>query len=110
MGRGRYSETPGGAEAVVSRVVLAPTGAVEALEPYVAEVLTAIKEILDVRAVLITDESCLSDMFDCFRDRSKDPELYARFSERLGISLDPGNEDDHYIVKIARRIKLERNG
>jgi len=87
-------------------IVPASQAAVDELAPYVDRVLAAVEEILDIGDAWVSDESYLSDFF-ATRDSAEDAQLYARFSEKLGITLDPGNPDDRYIVKIARRLKQQ---
>lgn len=88
-----------------TKIVPAPQDAIEDLRPYVDRILVVITELFDVSGAWVSDESCLSDFFDFFRDRSLDQQLYDQVGERLGIALDRANQDDHYIVKIALRLK-----
>lgn len=87
-------------------VVMASRDVVEALNPYVARVLTAVKTVFGVAGdVWVSDESCLSDFFEGNRDRSQDQLLYDQVGEKLGIPLDRADDDDHSIVKIALKLK-----
>jgi hypothetical protein len=77
------------------------TDGVVALAPYVNRVLRAIAVICDepnFSKAFVTDESWLSD-FTLTR------EDYPRLSEALGIQLDPSNDDDHVIYRIAAKLK-----
>lgn len=90
-----------------TKIVLASQASVEALQPYTDRVMDAVRNVTDIGgAVWISDESCLSDFFDFYRDRSQDQTLYDRVGEMLGVSLDRANDDDHFIVKIALKVKL----
>lgn len=62
---------------------MAPQDAVDALKPYVDRVLRAVKDVSGIKGeVWISDESCLSDFFDCFRDRSQDQLLYDQIGQK----------------------------
>jgi hypothetical protein len=83
------------------KIELAATDAVNALEPYVARVLRAIAAVCDepgFASALVTDESWLSD-FALTREE------YPRLSELLGVPLDPTNDDDNVIYRIAAKLK-----
>jgi hypothetical protein len=89
-----------------TKVVMAPQDAIEGLKLYVDRVLATVKDAAGIKCdAWISDESCLSDFFDCFRDRSKDQSLYDQIGQKLGIPLDRSNDDDHYIVKVALKLK-----
>ena len=89
-----------------TKIVMAPQDTVNGLRLYVDRVMAVVKDISGIRGdVWISDESCLSDFFDCFRDRSQDQFLYGQIGEKLGIPLDRANEDDHFIVKVALKLK-----
>jgi hypothetical protein len=83
------------------KIELAPTSAIDALAPYVDRVLRAIAVVCDEPDfvdALITDESWLSD-FTLTR------EDYPRLAELLGVPLDPSNDDDNVIYRIAAKLK-----
>jgi len=89
-----------------TKVVMASQDAVLDLGPYVDRVLAAVNDVTGVGdGAWVSDESCLSDFFDTFRDRSQDQRLYAQVGDKLGIQLDRANDDDHFIVRIAHKLK-----
>jgi hypothetical protein len=89
---------------------MASQDAVDALKPYVDRVLRAVKDVSGIKSeVWVSDESCLSDFFECFRDRSQDHLLYNQIGQKLGIPLDRFNEDDHFIVRVALKLKRCEN-
>lgn len=93
-----------------TKIVMASQDAVADLRPYVDRVLAVVKDVTGIGGdVWISDESCLSDFFDCFRDRSQDQLLYDQVGEKLGIPLDRANDDDHFIVRVALKLKRCEN-
>ena len=88
-----------------TRIVAASQEAIGDLQPYVDSVLTALKKVCDVEGAWVSDASCLSDFFDFFRDRSQDQRLYDQIGEELGVPLERANADDHFIVRIALKLK-----
>jgi len=85
---------------------MARQDAVDALKPYVDRVLRAVNDVSGIKSeAWVSDESCLSDFFDYFRDRSQDQLLYDQIGQKLGILLDRSNEDDHFIVRVALKLK-----
>jgi hypothetical protein len=87
------------------KIVMAPKDAVEDLKPYVDRILVVVKDVFGIRNAWISDESCLSDFFDGNRDRTQDQRLFDQIGALLGLRLDRTNDDDNYIVKIARKLK-----
>jgi len=89
------------------KIELAATNAVDALAPYVDRVLRAIAVVCDEPGfadALVTDESWLSD-FSLTKDD------YTRLFDALGVSLDPTNDDDRVIYRVAAKLKeRERRG
>lgn len=90
-----------------TNVVMASQDVVGNLKPYVDRVLAVVKNVTGVggAVVWVSDESCLSDFFDSVRDRSQDQRLYDQVGEKLGIPLDCSNDDDHFIVRVALKLK-----
>lgn len=89
-----------------TKIVMASQDAVNALKLYVDRVLIAVKDVTGIKGeIWISDESCLSDLFNGSRDRSQDQFLYDQIGERLGILLDRANDDDHFIVRVALKLK-----
>lgn len=88
-----------------TRVEFASREAVDRLQPYVDRVCRVVERVFDFEDVWISDESCLSDFFPRDRDRSLDQALYDRVGRELGIRLDAGVDDDHVLVRIARRLQ-----
>jgi hypothetical protein len=85
-----------------AEIKLAPVDVVEALQPYVDRVVYALKELCGISSLWVSDESCVSDVMCDGSD-----EEYAALGRALGIALDRTNEDDQYIVRIARRLKQQ---
>ena len=90
-----------------SRVVLENQTTVESLEPYITRIITALNEYFGVEVAFVSDASCFSDFFEAFRDKTDDPKIYRELGEKIGIPLDYANADDHVIMKVARRLKLQ---
>lgn len=89
-----------------TKVVMASQDAILELSPYVDRVLVAIKDVTGIGgAAFISDGSCLSDFFDHTRDRSQDQSLYDQIGAKLGISLNCANDDDHFIARVALKLK-----
>jgi hypothetical protein len=89
-----------------TKVVMASQNAVDDLRPYVDRVLAAVKDVTGIGgAAFISDESCLSDFFDFYRDRSQDQLLYDQIGAILNIPLDRANDDDHFIARVALKLK-----
>jgi hypothetical protein len=89
-----------------TKVVMASQDAINELSPYVDHVLAAIKDVTGIGgATFVSDESCLSDFFAFGRDRSQDQRLYDQIGEKIGIPLDRANDDDHFIVRVALKLK-----
>jgi hypothetical protein len=91
-----------------TRIVMASRDAIEddELSPYVDRVMEAVSKVTGAGSgAWISDESCLSDFFDFFRDRAQDQLLYDQVGGELGIRLDRANDDDHFIARIALRLK-----
>ncbi len=94
-----------------TKIVMASQEATDDLRPYVDRVLAVVKNVAGISgSVWASDESCMSDFFDCFRDRSQDQLLYDQVGDQLGLSLDRANDDDHFIVKIALKLKRREQG
>jgi len=94
-----------------TKIVMASQEATDDLRPYVDRVLAAVKVVAGISgSEWVSDESCISDFFDGFRDRSQDQRLYDQVGEHLGIALDRANDDDHFIVKIALKLKRRETG
>ena len=83
------------------KIVLAPTDAIDALQPYVDHVMRAIAVVCDEpdwADSLVTDESWLSDFSLTDDDRQK-------LAAMLGIELDPENCDDNVIYRVAAKLR-----
>ena len=88
-----------------TKIVMAPQDGVDDLKPYVDRVLAAVKAVFGIGNAWVSDESCLSDFFDGSRDRTQDQLLYSQVGEQLGLVLDCADADDHFIVRIALKLK-----
>lgn len=79
-------------------VVMAPAEEVAVLKPHCTRILNAIGEMTGIKGAWISDESCFSDFMLGEDD-------FDELSSKLGIKLDYANWDDHYIVKVAMRLR-----
>lgn len=79
--------------ALAGEIEFAPSDGVEALQPYVDKVLSA----LGFSNAWVSDESCVGD----FRQDQESVEWAASASEKLGMIVASGD----YIVDVARRMK-----
>jgi len=68
------------------------------LTPHVTRIVEAIKEVLRIRGVLITDESCLSDFGPSASDLQK-------LSEELGVTIDLADWNTNLIVNLAHKLR-----
>lgn len=68
------------------------------LQPFVDRVIEVVKEVAGIGSVWVSDESCLSD----FGISGKD---FDEIGRKLGIDLVWANDDDQFIVRIAKRLK-----
>lgn len=81
-------------------IELASTVAIEALEPYVDRILSAIAVVCSeprFTSALVTEEPWLSN-FGLTKDD------YLRLSQALGVQIEPENDDD-WIYRIAAKLR-----
>lgn len=81
----------------IKKTELASTASLDDHGPQVMIILKALGG-LGFTGVMMTDESR-------FDDFAIDASEFTKLSELLGIALDPDNEDDWWVAKVAARLK-----
>jgi hypothetical protein len=82
------------------KIVFAQQDAVDdvGLNSYTNHIMAVIKAEMGIRGAWISDESCFSDF-------AMDAAELVALGTKLGVVLDPTNDADWYIVRVAARLK-----
>lgn len=89
-----------------AKVEFATSTEVKLLEPYIAQILDAIK----LNGAWVSDSTCLSDFAPDFGSGNFTPKRLAWYKEignALGIEIDPGNTS---IVELAKQLRHVQDG
>lgn len=82
------------------KVVVAESTAVEAYAEEISTILSALKEF-GIGSAMVTDESCFSDF------GLEESEL-RQVGDMIGYTLNPKNEDDWWLVRVAAKMRHGR--